>query len=145
MTGSMQMYLQVGLVISALSLVSCVCSTSGSSDSLFTGVDYTLYSGGYTKCKQVRHDPNCHYHKDSISSNCSQTPVLDALGCCYVCPRLEREVCGGYLYKYGRCAVEHVCLHKYISDKEFKKRLMIEKRIETGKCICKQVTNYNYN
>lgn len=141
MTDSMQMYVQLGLVISALSLVSCLCSTSGSCDSLFTGVDYTLYNGGHTKCREVKHDPNCHYPQRSISSNCSQMPVLDALGCCYVCPRSEREVCGGYLYKSGRCAAGYVCLHKYISKNEFHKRLMNEKRIETGKCICKQVTN----
>uniref|UniRef100_A0A1X7UZ26 Kazal-like domain-containing protein n=1 Tax=Amphimedon queenslandica TaxID=400682 RepID=A0A1X7UZ26_AMPQE len=63
--------------------------------------------------------------------------VLDTFSCCRVCPKQPRGICGGWLYKHGRCENGHECLHEILSRSDFIRKMGPDGQQDapTGKCI----------
>ena len=63
--------------------------------------------------------------------------ILELNKACYVCPKSEREICGGYQYSEGRCLGDLQCSHEILKTKYTMNIIMCDKTAPTGKCIRK--------
>lgn len=136
------------LIFAAVTLASflVIIGAEDSPDPYSVQVDYgALWNSGIRSrtdlCKEAFKDKNCVKSTDQKAiPGCNATQLVhDTFACCRVCPRPPRGICGGWLYKYGRCENGHKCLHEILSKTDFIRNMAPDGRQDapTGKCIRK--------
>lgn len=130
-------------------LVNCllVSLCSGIKDPYSVQVNYTTEIVKNGICTQaVLNDSNCILTTEETPfiEGCSTGYTKDLMACCLVCAKVQRQICGGHLYKHGRCQIGHECLHEILDRNTFVKSMVSNPVAPTGKCISKYIEQLVY-
>ena len=77
---------------------------------------YSFYWGGTVKIKMCIGSIPIYQNVKGVFTIIFNTQIIsggytkNVCGCCYVCAKLEGELCGGYWFHFGRCDTNLKCV-----------------------------------